>query len=308
MALQSSGQISLQDIANEFGGSTPHAISEYYRNGGLVPGNNTSVPTSGTIDFADFYGTTAATSRTLSNGATNVNLSQTFGTDWASSISKILIIPSGAEIGATGSTSNRAITVPSGMGGTLSIQNAGTISGAGGTGGTSSGSNGAQGGSALLIVSANVTVQNSGTIRGGGGGGAAGNDGSPGSTGYQEGPYYWQLQCNGGSGGGHGDGGNGQGYGSSATNGATGSPGGGISATGNLQGPEQQYCDIFNPHHGLSQTPGSPGTPGGAGGTFGNTGTSVSPGGSGGPAGKYIELSGVSYTLQNSGSLQGSAP
>ena len=308
MALQSSGQISLQDIANEFGGSTPHAISEYYRNGGLVPGNNTSVPTSGTIDFADFYGTTAATSRTLSNGATNVNLSQTFGTDWASSISKILIIPSGAEIGATGSTSNRAITVPSGMGGTLSIQNAGTISGTGGTGGTSSGSNGAQGGSALLIVSANVTVQNSGTIRGGGGGGAAGNDGSPGSNGYQEGPYYWQLQCMGGSGGGHGDGGNGQGYGSSATNGSNGSPGGGIQATGNLQGPEQTYCDIFNQINNLSQTPGSPGTPGGAGGTFGNTGTSVSPGGSGGPAGKYIELSGVSYTLQNSGSLQGSAP
>ena len=308
MALQSSGQISLQDIANEFGGSAPHSINEYYRNGGLVPGNNTNIPTSGQIDFADFYGATAATSRQLSNGDTNVNLSTTFGTDWTASIGKILIIPSGAEIGATGSTSNRAITVPSGMGGTLTIQNAGTISGAGGAGGTSSGSNGAQGGSALLIASANVTVQNSGTIRGGGGGGAAGNDGSPGSTGYQEGPPPWALNCFGGPGGGHGDGGNGQGYGSSATNGVNGSPGGAYYAVGNIQGPAQAYCDIFNAHYGYSQTNGSPGTPGGAGGSFGADGSGASPGGSGGPKGKYIELSGVSYTLQNSGSLQGSAP
>lgn len=52
MALQSSGAISLQDIATEFGGSTPHSISEYY---GVASG----VPSSGTIDFADFYGTSA---------------------------------------------------------------------------------------------------------------------------------------------------------------------------------------------------------------------------------------------------------
>ena len=308
MALQSSGAISLQDIANEFGGSTPHAISEYYRNGGLVPGNNTNIPTSGTIDFADFYGATAATSRQLSNGDTNVNLSTTFGSDWTASIGKILVIPSGAEIGATGGTGNRAITVPSGMGGTLTIQNAGTISGAGGAGGTTSGANGSQGGSALFIASANVTVQNSGTIRGGGGGGAAGNDGAPGSTGYQDGPPPWALNCWGGPGGGHGDGGNGQGYGSPATNGANGGGGQPHYANGNIQGPAQAYCDIFNAHHGYQQTPGSPGTPGGAGGTFGNPGTSVSPGGSGGPAGKYIQTNSVSYTLQNSGSLQGNAP
>jgi hypothetical protein len=59
MTLPVSGEISLADIAGEFGGSVPHSMSEYYRDGGLVPGNNTSVPTSGTIDMADFYGTTA---------------------------------------------------------------------------------------------------------------------------------------------------------------------------------------------------------------------------------------------------------
>jgi hypothetical protein len=30
MALQSSGAISLNDIATEFGGTTPHSLSEYY--------------------------------------------------------------------------------------------------------------------------------------------------------------------------------------------------------------------------------------------------------------------------------------
>ena len=37
MALQSSGPISLSNIATEFGGTVPHAMSEYYKGGGLVP-------------------------------------------------------------------------------------------------------------------------------------------------------------------------------------------------------------------------------------------------------------------------------
>lgn len=53
MALQTSGAISLNDIANEFGGSTPHSISEYY-------GAASGIPASGAIDFADFYGASAA--------------------------------------------------------------------------------------------------------------------------------------------------------------------------------------------------------------------------------------------------------
>jgi len=48
MALQSSGPISLNDIATEFGGSTPHSLSEYYGAGGT--------PSSGAISLADFYG------------------------------------------------------------------------------------------------------------------------------------------------------------------------------------------------------------------------------------------------------------
>mgnify|MGYP001338658804 CR=1 FL=1 len=49
MTLQTSGAISLLDIANEFGGSTPHAISEYY-------GAASGIPSSGTISFSQFYG------------------------------------------------------------------------------------------------------------------------------------------------------------------------------------------------------------------------------------------------------------
>ena len=58
MALQSSGTISLNDIAGEFGGSQPYALSSYYRGGGNVPnsGANSSIPTSGTIAFSNFYG------------------------------------------------------------------------------------------------------------------------------------------------------------------------------------------------------------------------------------------------------------
>lgn len=60
MALQASGAISLNDIAGEFGGSVPHSINEYYRGGGLVPDSsaNSSIPTSGTISFSQFYGGT----------------------------------------------------------------------------------------------------------------------------------------------------------------------------------------------------------------------------------------------------------
>lgn len=53
--MQSSGQIKLSEIATEFGGSAPHALSEYYD-------ADTGVPASGEIQLAaDFYGTSAYT-------------------------------------------------------------------------------------------------------------------------------------------------------------------------------------------------------------------------------------------------------
>jgi len=54
MALQNDGEIKLSDIQEEFGGSHPSQLSEYYS-------VDTEVPTSGVIKFSDFYGASAAT-------------------------------------------------------------------------------------------------------------------------------------------------------------------------------------------------------------------------------------------------------
>ena len=293
MALPSSGAISIGNIATEFGGSQPHSLSEYYRNGSFVTSNNTNVPTSGTIDLADFYGAVKQSSVTISSSTTNLNVhTGVFGGDYTSSIPKLLIINSGVEIGAS-SLSNYALNLPSGMGGTLTIQNAGTISGAGGDG-SSSGAGGA-GGTAVYIASNNVTITNTGTIRGGGGGGGKGANGATQITSM--------FSCIGGTGG---AGGNGQGYDQSQSNGSGGSaryayltysPG-----SGNCAGPSCFQCNEWGVY--------SNGSSGGNGGTYGNAGSQGGGGGSqGGPAGKYIQnASGISHSLSNSGTLQGNAP
>lgn len=69
MALQSSGAISLANIQTEFGGSNPIGLNEYYRGGGLVPSSVTAVPASGTIDMADFYGTSNVSPMSTTNFA-----------------------------------------------------------------------------------------------------------------------------------------------------------------------------------------------------------------------------------------------
>jgi len=58
MVLQTSGQISLNDIQTEFGGTDPTAITEYFRGGSNVPDTaaNSSIPTSGEVSITDFYG------------------------------------------------------------------------------------------------------------------------------------------------------------------------------------------------------------------------------------------------------------
>lgn len=67
MPLQSSGAISLNDIAVEFGGSTPHSISEYY-------GAASGIPSSGQISFSQFYGKSAVVLPSLQVTA--------YGTSW----------------------------------------------------------------------------------------------------------------------------------------------------------------------------------------------------------------------------------
>lgn len=57
MALQTSGQISLQNIATEFGGTAPHGLTEYYAAAA-------GIPASGEISIQDFYGASAITNWT----------------------------------------------------------------------------------------------------------------------------------------------------------------------------------------------------------------------------------------------------
>ena len=299
MPLQSSGTITLAQIGSEFNDSQPHSLSEFYVGGsaGVTSGGAPNVPSSGTISMSQFYDAANQVTVTISSGATNQNVSTLFGSNFSSAIPKVLVINSGVELGAT-SLSNYALQVPSGMGGTLNIQNAGTISGAGGDG-SSSGSGG-DGGTALFIASSNVTVTNTGTIRGGGGGGGRGADGVQGGCANPVGGIF----CCSGSAGVGGAGGNGQGYDQSQSNGAGGSGPG----TGSQGHP---LCFTFYGNNGFNASTaggngGDGGTYGGGGGTGGNTG--AGNGSSGGSAGKYIQLSGVSYSLSNSGTLQGNAP
>ena len=124
-------------------------------------------------------GTVSGAEQTITSETTDLVLATLFGTDWTASQDKILNISSGVTVGAT--VGNAAILVSSGMGGTLVINNAGTITGHGGTAGASSGAgninsgrpggDGGDGGDAISVASTGVTINNTGTISGGGGGG-----------------------------------------------------------------------------------------------------------------------------------------
>lgn len=65
MTLQTSGQITLNNIQTEFGGSNPISFSEYYAGGANVPagstGTNGAIPSSGAISLSNFYGTSVNT-------------------------------------------------------------------------------------------------------------------------------------------------------------------------------------------------------------------------------------------------------
>ena len=176
MALPSSGTITLANLQAEFGGSNPISMSEYYRNGGLVPSNNTNVPTSGTIALSNFYGAVNEILVTIGN-ATNVSLSSYYGGNWGSSVPKRLRIT-----GTIGSSNgSAALTINGGMGGTLRIENSGSIQG------TSGAANSGGGGSAVYCdpgSASKVTFVNSGTCYAGGGGGGKGGKGGTGGGGY----------------------------------------------------------------------------------------------------------------------------
>ena len=121
MPCPDSGQIKISDLVAEFGGSAPHNLTEYYRNGSLVPGNNTNVPETGQISLVNFYSAVNEIIHTHSSDANDQNYATVFGSNWTSSVPKRIVINSGVTIGAT--SGNHAMNIPSGMGGTLIIDN-----------------------------------------------------------------------------------------------------------------------------------------------------------------------------------------
>jgi len=338
--IPNSGPISLSDFAAEFGGTAPHSMSEYYRAGANVPSNNSSVPTAGAFRFGQMRGAINAIINTLAN-TTNVNLATLFGDNWASSVPKEIIIPSGVTIGGTGSSD--ALTAPSGMGGTLTITNAGNILGFGGAVATA-------GGNAINIASANITVTNSGLIAGGGGGGGAGGTGGQGGNGSQDAGFdngegainnscancsnqagcsasYISIYYNctsasccmgdgvrrtcvfhchhprtGGAGGAGGSGGIGQGYNQTNANGSAG--GAGSNGAGSAGAGGTGGIGGNGATYGTAGSNGATGSTGANGGI--SNGVAGSAGASGGAAGAAVIYS-VAYTMNNTGTLAGAA-
>ena len=255
---------------------------------------NANVPTSGAISVQDFYGANNELFVEVTATQVNLDIATLFpSADWTSAINKRVQINSSVTIGSN-STGNPALTVPSNYGGTVYLDNNGSIEGAGGNGGV--------GGNAIQVANGNPTqvdIDNQGTIyRGGGGGGTGGTGGnsscpptsSPGPCRSGGGGCGFCPGCGGGcsgcgcncvnqcgpgicffvaqcscpqsnpqppsAGGAGGAGGRGQGYDGNATNGQSGS---GSNRCGS----------------------GGSGGAGGRGGDFGVAGNSGSPGGNG---------------------------
>jgi hypothetical protein len=157
MPLPTTGPISLANIAAEFGGTAPHSVSEYYAAAAGVPGV-------GAVGIGAFRGKSAEIAITATNSA-SLDLSSAFGSDYGNPIAKRLVVPSNVILGP--------VSIPSGMSGSLTIENAGEIQGVGG------GANGGNGGHAITAYES-FSLLNTGAVRGGGGGGGKGGRGGAG--------------------------------------------------------------------------------------------------------------------------------
>ena len=137
MTLPTSGPISLEAIAGEFGGGNPISLANYIRGGAYVPNNshNTNIPTTDSnISFADYYG----------------------AQQYVPTLQRIIF------------TSSQSWTVPSTITGALTVMAVG-----GGAGGGAAGGGGGSGGisyNSNFSVSAGQTY----SVIVGGGGGASG--------------------------------------------------------------------------------------------------------------------------------------
>ena len=162
MALQTSGLITLQDLQDEFGGSDPIKMSQFYRGGTLVPdfSLNNSVPTSGNIKLSDFYGASKGieVSYTLigAGGGGGYGVDNGAGTGSSGAGSKTTLVKDSVTL----------VDAPGGAGGVNGRDN-GTGTGGNGADSTFSTSTGGAGGGANAAGGAGS--------QGGGGGGGGGD-------------------------------------------------------------------------------------------------------------------------------------
>ena len=292
MSIPLSGRLAISTISDEFGGTVPHSLSEYYRGAGLVPTSpqNSLIPSSGALPMSSFYGSAdrPVIPLVISADTTNYDAYTNFINSpaypsYVAGLSTISItVNPGVVVGST-TPATYALSIPSAFnpGDGVTLTNNGTIAGKGGNGGsgggstnpTTPGSPGAAGGNALY-VNRPVTITNNGFLSGGGGGGGGGGTG--GTTGGG-GVFFYGPGGGGGGGAGSqiGTGGSGN---VSGTSGAltTGGPGGAGGNTPSPVGPASGAAGGAGGARGVAGTPGGPGTP------------TSAPSGSGGAAGNYV--------------------
>ena len=293
MALQSSGSISLSDIAAEFGGTPPHSMSEYFGQGN-APGNGNAIGLG-----LHFYGTSnrVVINLTISANTNNYNIWNSKGGSYAAgNTDVILTINSGVAVGSAGINSY-ALDTGTGWNAndTITIINNGTIIGKGGNGGnggtlwygtkagqksatfessTAAGA-GQRGGHALRLQKA-TSIQNNYRIQAGGGGG-----GGTTAHNYLGGTVTYHMSGHGGGGGA------GRNVGTGGAKGAW--AGGSAYGTYGTDGGNGSLTAGFNSNTRPHIPPGNGGAPGAAGtaGNNGNMGPNTA-GGAGGGRGNYI--------------------
>ena len=324
MALQSSGTITLKQIAAEFGGDAPHGLKEYYRGGGYTTSNNTNVGVSpNLIGLKQFYGATNEFSLTISSSQQEMNLSTyAIAQGWDGSAPLVVTISSGVYLWSD-NTSTGGLTIPSSMNGLVTITNNGYIIGRGGDAGQA-------GGPALVNNATGVTLTNaSGAFIAGGGGGGGGRGGGGagggnGVSGYRESPPTSYTAGAGGAIGQNGTNGQGGAYSGGSYNGAGlggGAGGGGAGAEPRTDGyagygasggggrvltvstsyGQGAFGGVGDGGTGGSNgNVGSNGTYGGGGGGWGAAG-----GNSGGAGGAAISGTSIS-SFTNNGTVYGS--
>ena len=312
MTIKSSGSsLAISEIAAEFGGSTPHSMSEYYRGGSNVPSasSTSGIAASGAITMSSFYGTSnrIGITLTISSDTSNYNIYNNRGGTYVAGLSDVTLV-NNATISST-STGTAAVDTGTGWtsGDVITIDNNSTIVGDGGNGGTGASRNndtvtsaataGGAGGHAINIQFA-TTIDNTGGTLSGGGGGGGGSAGATASAGLKGSTGYHVGGGNGG-GGGFGGGAGGAAGSASSSNSATQGNAGSAGAV-NSAGSGGAAFDVTISSD--TQTSAA----GGAGGSAGAVGTQGgSSGGAGGAAGKAVNLNGNTVTFTATGTRNG---